>query len=137
FFARALAVDGRLAGELSAPSGNLTLSATDLSIGQIALRAPRIDAALRWPLARLRIDSAVADGRLQLAGDARIDDDKDGLRLWNFLVSWPGNELRLAHETRIHFREGDTVVEPIDLVGEHGSLRLSAQIEPLRRAAAG
>ena len=136
FFARTLAVDGRLTGELSAPSGNLTVSAAELNAGQIDLRTPRIDMALRWPLAKVRIDSAVAEGRLQLAGDARIDDDKDGLRLWNFLVSWPGNELRLAHETRIHFRQGDTIVEPIDLVGDHGSLRLSAQIEPQRLDAA-
>ncbi len=136
FAARTLAIDGTLRGKLSAPDGNLRLSADSLDAGQIALRSPRIDAALRWPWANLRIDSAVAQGRVLLAGDARIDDDRDGLRLANFTVAWPGNELRLAHDTRIHFREGMTIVEPLDLVGDHGSLRLSAQLTPVRVDAA-
>src|SRR5213082_69961 len=83
---------------------------------------------LTWPLAHLRIDSGIAEGKVQLAGDARIDDDKDGLLLSNFLVGYPGNEMHLAHSVRVHFREGETVVEPLDLVGPHGSLRVSAQI---------
>jgi len=132
FAARALAVDGTLQGTLAAPDGNLRVVADAIDTGQIALRAPRIDALLRWPWAHLRIDSAVAQGRVLLAGDARIDDDKDGLRLANFTVSWPGNELRLARDTRIHFREGVTVVEPLDLVGEHGSVHLEAQLTPSR-----
>ena len=136
FAATALAVDGTLHGRLSSPDGNLHLSAEVLDAGQIALHAPRIEATLRWPWARLRIDSAVAQGRVLLAGDARIDDDRDGLRLANFTVAWPGNELRLAHDTRIHFREGVTIVEPLDLVSEHGSLRFSAQLTPSRVDAA-
>ncbi|MFL5311905.1 MAG: translocation/assembly module TamB domain-containing protein [Myxococcales bacterium] len=136
FAARALAVDGVLRGKLAAPDGHLRLAAASLDAGQIVLQSPRIDANLRWPWANLRIDSAVAQGRLLLSGDARIDDDRDGLRLANFSVAWPGNELRLAHETRIHFREGVTIVEPLDLVGEHGSLRLSAQLTPVRIDAA-
>ena len=136
FAARTLAVDGNLRGTLAAPDGNLRLTAASLDAGQIALQSPRIDATLRWPWANLRIDSAVAQGRVLLAGDARIDDDRDGLRLANFTVAWPGNELRLAHDTRIHFREGVTIVEPLDLVGDHGSLRLSAQLTPVRVDAA-
>jgi len=136
FSATALAVDGTLHGRLSAPDGNLQLSAELLDAGQIALHSPRIEATLHWPWARLRIDSEVAHGRVLLAGDARIDDDRDGLRLANFTVAWPGNELRLAHDTRIHFREGVTIVEPLDLVSEHGSLRLSAQLTPTRIDAA-
>src|SRR5205823_3356166 len=102
FAATALAVDGTLHGQLSSPDGNLHLSAEVLDAGQIALHAPRIEATLRWPWARLRIDSAVAQGRVLLAGDARIDDDRDGLRLANFTVAWPGNELRLAHDAHTH-----------------------------------
>ncbi|HKC61690.1 MAG TPA: translocation/assembly module TamB domain-containing protein [Myxococcales bacterium] len=136
FSARALAVDGTLHGRLSSPDGNLRLSAEALDAGQIAMREPRIEATLSWPWAHLRIDSAVHQGQLLLAGDARIDDDRDGLRLANFTVAWPGNEMRLAHDTRIHFREGVTIVEPLDLVGEHGSLRLSAQLTPSRVDAA-
>ena len=136
FAARTLALDGTLHGKLAAPDGNLRLTAASLAAGQIALQSPRIDATLQWPWARLRIDSAVVQGRVLLAGDARIDDDRDGLRLANFTVAWPGNELRLAHDTRIHFRKGATIVEPIDLVGDHGSLRLSAQLTPVRIDAA-
>jgi translocation and assembly module TamB len=132
FDARTLAVDGMLRGNLAAPDGNLRLAADTLDLGQIKLRAPRIDAALRWPWAQLRVDSAVATGRVLLAGDARIDDDKDGLRLANFVVSWPGNELRLARDTRIHFREGITIVEPLELRGDHGSLQLAAQLTSTR-----
>lgn len=128
FDGRSLAVDGMLHGPLAAPDGNLSVAADALDLGQIALRSPRIVAVLQWPWAHLRIDSAVATGRVLLAGDARIDDDKDGLRLANFTMSWPGNELRLAHDTRIHFRQGLTVVEPLELLGDHGSLRLAAQL---------
>jgi len=39
---------------------------------------------------------AVAGGNVQLAGDAKIDDDKDGLLLSNFVVAWPENALRLG-----------------------------------------
>ena len=136
FAASALAVDGRLRGKLQSPDGNLRLAASSLDAGQIALQSPRIDATLSWPWAHLRIDSVVAQGRVLLAGDARIDDDRDGLRLANFTVAWPGNELRLAHDTRIHFREGVTIVEPLELTGDHGSLRLSAQLTPARIDAA-
>src|SRR2546427_773386 len=84
---------------------------------------------LQWPLARLRIDAAVAGGVLQLAGDAKINDDKDGLTLSNFLVAYPGNTLHLARDANVHFRSA-VVLEPIELLGDHGSVRLQAQLEP-------
>ena len=123
-----IAVDGNLSGKLDAPEGRLLVSATQLQLGQIDLARPRVDVQLAWPLAHLRIDAAVESGHVQLAGDARIDDDKDGLLLSNFQLSYPENEFHLAHAVRVHFREGETVVEPLDLVGPHGSLRVSAQI---------
>src|SRR3989475_10668674 len=84
---------------------------------------------LQWPLARLRIDAAVAGGVLQLAGDAKINDDKDGLTLSNFLVAYPGNTLHLARDANVHFRSA-VVLEPIELLGDHGSVRLQAQLQP-------
>src|SRR5205814_4400280 len=56
-------------------------------------------------------------------------DDKDGLVLSNFLVAWPGNTLRLARDGIVRFRN-ELVLEPVDLVGEHGSMRLQAQVQP-------
>src|SRR5438105_15315607 len=84
---------------------------------------------LQMPLAHVRIDAGFSDGAVQLAGDAKIDDDKDGLSLSNFLVAYPGNTLRLAHDASVHFRDA-LVLEPIELVGEHGSIRLQAQVQP-------
>src|SRR5205085_1477955 len=81
-----LAVNGTLHGPLKRPDGSLRLSAQRLSASAIDLGAPRVDMTLQWPLARLRIDAAVAGGAFQLAGDAKINDDKDGLTLSNFLV---------------------------------------------------
>ncbi|HWE25863.1 MAG TPA: hypothetical protein VG496_18150, partial [Myxococcales bacterium] len=132
FDTRSLAVDGTLHGKLVSPDGALRVAADSLDVGQIALRGPRIEANLTWPWAHLRVDSAVATGRVLLAGDARIDDDRDGLSLANFTVSWPGNELRLAHDTRIHLREGLTIIEPLELLGEHGSIHLAAQLSSTR-----
>jgi len=123
-----IAIDGNLGGNLKAPDGKLLVTATDLQLGQIALKAPRIDMQLAWPMAHLRVASGVSEGQMQVAGDARIDDDRDGLLLSNFLVTYPGNELRLAHPVRVHFRAGETIVEPLDLVGPHGALRVSAQL---------
>jgi len=37
--------------------------------------------------------------------------------------------LRLAHDAAVHFRD-TLILEPIDLVGEHGSVRLQAQVQP-------
>jgi len=125
-----IAVDGNLGGDLKSPNGRLLVRAANLQLGQIALNTPRIDMQLAWPQAHLRIDSGVSEGQVVLAGDARIDDDKDGLLLANFLVTYPGNELRLAHPVRVHFRAGETIVEPLDLVGPHGALRVSAQLRP-------
>ncbi len=126
--ANGLAVDGHLQG-LSKPSGRLSIAASNLALGQIALGAPSIDMDLQWPVAHLRIDAGVAQGRLALAGDATIDDDKDGLVLSRFTVSYPGNELQLVRNTNVHFRD-DTIIEPFELAGPHGELRLSAQISP-------
>jgi translocation and assembly module TamB len=95
----------------------------------VDLGAPRIDMELAWPSAHLRVDAAVAGGVVQLAGDARIDDDNDGLLLSNFLVAWPGNTLHLANDTRVHFRDV-LILEPLELTGEHGSLRFEAQVQP-------
>src|SRR5438067_3167694 len=82
-----LAVDGNLRGPLQRPDGSLRLVARRLSASASDRGAPRVDMTLQWPLAHLRIDAGVADGAVQLAGDAKIDDDKDGLRLSNFLVA--------------------------------------------------
>ncbi len=127
--ANGLAVDGSLANILREPSGQLSITATNFALGQIALGAPSIDMDLQWPIAHLRVDAGVAQGRLALAGDATIDDDKDGLVLSRFTVSYPGNELRLARNANVHFRD-DTIIEPFELTGPHGGLRLSAQIAP-------
>ncbi|TMA86879.1 MAG: hypothetical protein E6J63_15775 [Deltaproteobacteria bacterium] len=126
-----LAVNGTLHGPLKRPDGSLRLSAQRLSASAIDLGAPRVDMTLQWPLARLRIDAAVAGGALQLAGDAKINDDKDGLTLSNFLVAYPGNTLHLARDANVHFRDA-LVLEPIELVGDHGSVRLQAQVQPPR-----
>jgi translocation and assembly module TamB len=124
-----LAVDGTLSGPLERPDGSLHVVARRLSASAIDLGAPRADVRLEWPLAHLRIDAAVAGGNVQLAGDAKIDDDKDGLLLSNFVVAWPGNALRLARDGIVRFRN-ELVLEPVDLVGEHGSVRLQAQVQP-------
>src|SRR5205823_9312245 len=65
----------------------------------------------------------------QVAGDAKINDDKDGLTLSNFLVVYPGNTFHLARDANVHFRDV-VVLEPIELVGDHGSVRLQAQVQP-------
>ncbi|MFL5437204.1 MAG: translocation/assembly module TamB domain-containing protein [Myxococcales bacterium] len=136
FAGSGIAIDGNLSGNLKAPAGRLLVSASQLQLGQIGLAQPRVDVELAWPMAHLRVDSAIESGRVRLAGDARIDDDKDGLLLSNFHVSYPENEFNLAHSVRVHFREGETVVEPLDLVGPHGSLRVSAQIRKTTMEAA-
>src|SRR5207253_9131500 len=98
-----------------------------LSASAIDLGARRVDMPLQWPLARLRIDAAVAGGAFQLAGDAKINDDKDGLTLSNFLVVYPGNTFHLARDANVHFRDV-VVLEPIELVGDHGRLRRLAPV---------
>jgi autotransporter translocation and assembly factor TamB len=124
-----LAVDGTLHGPLERPDGSLRMLAQRLSASGIDLGSPRIDVRLEWPLAHLRVDAGVPGGVFQLAGDAKIDDEKDGLTLSNFLVAYPGNTLRLAHDANVRLR--DTVIlEPIELVGDHGSIRLQAQVQP-------
>ena len=127
--ANGLAVDGRLVHMLREPSGRLSISAGNFALGQIALGAPSIDMDLQWPVAHLRVDAGVAEGRLTLAGDATIDHDKDGLVLSQFTVAYPGNELRLVRDTNVHFRD-DTIIEPFELASPHGEIRLSAQLKP-------
>ncbi len=124
-----LSVDGTLHGPLRRPDGALRITAKRFLASAIDLGSPRIDMALQGPLAHLQIDAGVADGAVRLAGDARVDEDRDGLVLSNFLVSYPGNELRLAQDARIRFRD-TLVLEPIELVGDHGSVRLQAQLQP-------
>ena len=128
--AKNLAVDGNLAGALKKPSGSLTFTAQALALGQIALGAPRIAINLEWPLAHLRIDAGVKGGNVQLVGDAEIDEDKDGLLLSRFTLSWPGNQLRLVHDTRIHLRPEATILEPLELTSDKGSIRLQARLRP-------
>src|SRR5207253_167059 len=127
--AEGLAVDGVLHGPLSEPDGSLQIAAQRLSAGKIDLGAPRIAMDLEWPVMHLGIDAGVKDGSFQLTGDATIDDDKDGLVLSNFTVAYPGNQLRLAHPANVHFRD-EIIVEPVELAGEHGSLRFQAQVRP-------
>ena len=124
-----LSVDGVLHGPLEEPDGSLRIVAQRLSTGNIDLGAPRVAMDLQWPVAHLAIDAGVRGGALNLNGDATIDDDRDGLVLSNFVVSYPGNELRLRRPTNVHFRD-EVIVEPLNLVGDHGSLRFSAQVKP-------
>ncbi len=122
-------VSGKLHGPLANPDGALRVSADRFSASAIDLGAPRIDLTLEWPWAHLRTGAAVAGGVLQIAGDARIDEAKDGLVLSHFDISYPGNDLRLANDVDVHFRDV-LILEPVDLVGEHGSIRLQAQVQP-------
>ena len=124
-----LAVDGVLHGPLDQPDGSLKVFARHLAAGNIDLGSPRVAMDLQFPIAHLGIDAGVKDGSLKLLGDATIDDDKDGLVLSNFTISWPGNQLVLRRPTNVHFRN-QVIVEPLDLVGDHGSLRFEAQLEP-------
>ena len=124
-----LAVRGSLHGPLEAPDGSLRLEAGSLELGSLKVAAPQVSAQLEWPVAHLRIDAGVQGGALLVAGDARIDEDKDGLVLSGFTVSYPGNELKLTHPVSVHFAEG-VVLEPLELAGEHGSLRLAGQLKP-------
>ena len=124
-----LSVQGTLVGPLTQPDGSLQISAQRLVAGSVDLGAPRVDLGLEWPIAHVRIDAGVEGGALQLAGDAQIDDDKDGLVISHFVVAYPGNPLRLAHDTDIHFRN-EVIVEPLELVGDHGGLRFSAELWP-------
>jgi translocation and assembly module TamB len=127
--AERLRVSGKLHGPLKTPDGSLRLAARHLSASGVDLGAPRVEMALEWPWAHLRTAAAVAGGTLQVTGDARIDEDKDGLVLSNFIISYPGNSLRLAHDADVHFRDL-LILEPIDLIGDHGSLRIQAQVHP-------
>ncbi|HEY2031681.1 MAG TPA: translocation/assembly module TamB domain-containing protein [Myxococcales bacterium] len=123
-----LAVDGGLHGRIDTPDGQLTLAAQRLVAGAVDLGAPRVAMDLQWPVAHLRIGAGVQGGALSVVGDATIDDDKDGLRLSNFVVAYPGNELRLARESNVHFRD-EVVVDPIELNGPHGGLRFQARLQ--------
>ena len=125
-----LAVDGMLRGALRSPSGSLTLVAQTLSLGQIDLGAPRLAMEVAWPLAHLRVDAGVKGGNVQIAGDAKVDEDRDGVLLSRLTLSWPGNELHLAHDTRLHLRETETVLEPLELTGPKGALSLRARLRP-------
>ncbi|MGZ6125895.1 MAG: hypothetical protein ACXWLR_13095, partial [Myxococcales bacterium] len=124
-----LRVSGDLHGPLAKPDGSLRVTARRFSASGVDLGAPRIEATLEWPWAHLRTGATVAGGVLQIAGDARIDEDKDGLVLSHFIVSYPGNSLHLANDADVHFRDV-LILEPIDLIGDHGSLRLQAQVQP-------
>jgi len=123
-----LAVDGGLHGRIETPDGQLTLAAQRLVAGAVDLGAPRVAMDLEWPVAHLRIGAGVQGGALSVVGDATIDDDKDGLRLSNFVVTYPGNELRLARQSNVHFRD-EVVVDPLELNGPHGGLRFQARLQ--------
>ena len=107
----------------------MTATSPELAAGTADLGSPHVDMMLQWPLAHLRIDAGVSGGTLELAGDATIDEDRDGLVLSNFIVSYPGNQLHLVRDTDIHFRDR-IVVEPLELVGEHGGLSFQAEVQP-------
>jgi translocation and assembly module TamB len=123
-----LSVDGELHGKIETPSGALTIAAQRIVAGAIDMGAPRIAMNLEWPLAHLRIGAGVQGGNLQIAGDAAIDDDKDGIELSNFVISYPGNQLKLAKPGSVHFRD-EIVVEPMQLTGDHGSIAFQAKIQ--------
>jgi translocation and assembly module TamB len=124
-----LAVDGNLHGKLETPDGMLDVRAQHILAGAVDLGAPRIAMDLEWPIAHLRIDAGVEGGQLVLAGDAEIDEDKDGLTLSNFTVGYPGHTLAMVRPTSVHFRD-QVIVEPLELHGEHGTLRFQAQVKP-------
>jgi translocation and assembly module TamB len=123
-----LAVDGELHGRIETPDGQLTLAAQHVIAGAIELGVPRVAMDLQWPIAHLRIGAGVQGGALSVAGDATIDRDKDGLLLSNFVVSYPGNQLRLVRPASVHFRD-EVIVEPIDLSGEHGAMHFEARVQ--------
>ena len=127
--ATGLTVTGNLHGPLARPDGSLRVAAHDLSASGIDLGSPRVRMALQWPWAHLSTDAAVAGGALQVVGDARINEEKDGLVLSRFTIAWPGNALHLANDVAVRFRDA-LILEPLDLVGDHGSIRLQAQVEP-------
>jgi translocation and assembly module TamB len=123
-----LAVDGELHGHIETPNGQLTVAAQRIVAGAIDLGAPKVAMDLTWPMAHLRIGAGVQGGNLQVAGDATIDADRDGLLLSNFIISYPGNQLKLAKQASVHFRD-EIVVEPIQLTGDHGGLAFQAKIQ--------
>ena len=123
-----LAVDGELHGDIQRPDGALTLAAQRIVAGSMDLGAPRVAMNLQWPMAHLRIGAGVQGGNMQINGDATIDEDRDGLLLSNFIVSYPGNQLKLAKQASVHFRD-EIVVEPIQLKGDHGSIGFQAKIQ--------
>jgi translocation and assembly module TamB len=124
-----LAVDGTLHGPLRSPDGSLRIAAEKLSAGAVDLGAPKAAMDLQWPVGHLRIDAGVRGGDLQLAGDAAVDPDRDGLTLSHFLVNYPGNELRLARPVSVHFRDR-VIVEPLELQSENGDIRFQAEVAP-------
>ncbi|HUJ26383.1 MAG TPA: translocation/assembly module TamB domain-containing protein [Myxococcales bacterium] len=124
-----LAVDGTLHGPLRSPDGMLRITAQQLDAGNIDLGAPKVAMDLQWPVAHLRIDAGVRGGALQLAGDAEATPERDGLVLSNFLVSYPGNALKLQQPTRVHITRR-IVVEPLELKSDSGDVRFEAMLEP-------
>jgi autotransporter translocation and assembly factor TamB len=141
----ALAIDGDLHGPLRAPKGRLTIGSKRLALGDLRLGSPAIEAGINWPLAHLAIDASVRAqldpnapdpgrgkrprGQFKLEGDAQVDDDRDGVLLSGFLVSWPEASLALEKPVRLHLRRHETVLEPLRLFGEHGALTLGATVE--------
>ncbi len=148
----ALAIDGKLHGPLRAPRGELTLGSRRVRLGNLLLGAPTVAASLDGALAHLAIEANVraneasgvaADpttgrqrGRFSLVGDATIDDDRDGLVLSNLTVAWPEASLALEEHGHLHFRQRETVLEPLRLRGESGAITLAATLEHPRGAAA-
>jgi len=122
-----VAADGKLGGDLRRPQelkpkGQLLIVASEAVFGQTRLSQARMQLDLEWPGADLALTANVLGGRFDAFGEARWDEQGDGLRLPAFTIAWPGNELRLRRPVEVHFRKRETVVDPFWLEGKHGAL---------------
>jgi autotransporter translocation and assembly factor TamB len=138
-----LAIDGELHGDLRNPRevrpvGKLLVTARHAWVTQIELSRPTMQTNLRWPGAGLDLVADVLGGQFHLRGQARLDDDGDGLIAPELTLAYPGNELKLRSPINIHFRPKSTIVEPFWLEGQHGGLGFSATLhKPLRKGQPG
>lgn len=141
--AQDLAIDGSLSGKIDEPHGTLNINAAEMSLAGIGLGSPKITALVTWPKAHVQLDAQVGaalgdkkqeTGTIHVAGDAQIDEDRDGAVLSGFVIAWPGNELRQEQLTRLHLRPKETVLEPLVLSSPHGNVSVAATVRPAKRS---
>jgi autotransporter translocation and assembly factor TamB len=141
--AQDLAIDGSLSGKINEPHGTLNISAAEMSLAGIGLGSPKITALVTWPKAHVQLDAQVGaalgdkkqeTGTVHIAGDAQIDEDRDGAVLTGFVIAWPGNELQQEQLTRLHLRPKETVLEPLVLSSPNGNVSIAATVRPAPRS---